>query len=455
MAGDDVDIYNEFPELDTPLHRRLSNPSDEEELLSDTISLTDATDSIRQLKIETRYPGFNAEKINITTTGGEILKRYNLYLIGHEGSKPKIGIVSRQKIDTIEELQELIKNNYIPAYFDKQTDMLLLSIGETDLQHEQVHHGVREDSHRNTYLAVLLVRALAVAKGNRSTISNPTELEDKNIVSLNIFPTSEYTVIDTQKNRLSNDLLDILYKLGVSTFDDYLVRIKASNDHDELKSMLQLMFRRKMTPEILGRKLYMSFSEIYYNAYYSADCTNIVISPTVFTGVSFDYDEETGRYELYDDDDLLWRNHDVVEQIEMYSEALLQDLEIENLAVVVYRNSDGNYLYILDHNHPGAVRFHERRCNNFELGFQDAEIVAELNAKLCIDKERLRQQSEIDNNFLPLQIVFTDAKNQGLSGKVFTETDINEHTQRLSDMLNRRTQLSKNIRVTSNLDNGD
>jgi hypothetical protein len=416
-------IFQEYPELDTPVGREFVGTSER----TPKPYLLDITEYVRGLEIKSDYGGDDWEKRNFQTTGDRLLNdRFgsvprHMYVID-DGKKANIALITDSMIDTIEDLgRQIKKSDKTPVYIDGESNIMVIAVSNPNYA---VHHGEKANSHRNTYSGVIITRALAKEKDGVAIIKEPDEIGDKHVQSCDILSKGDITFIDVPSTKLTKEHKEFLESLGIGTMETYLDSVGHS---DLLRKLFSQKFDIEPTVENIASKIQKSMLYLYDRQWNCEDQTGVILTPSTLTGQNLDY---YIKYFPYYSPYANLINVESEDTTNMYLE-LLANGESVPVSVILYEDeASGELLFIAGSSHPDVSRFHNETCVGGHYGFENAQVLAELDADLSINTDTLIKEKHHQVGFI---LDLKKVNNLTLTGKVNNKFNLDEIIERYND----------------------
>lgn len=421
-------MYEDFPELDTPLHRlhrRLSEIPAGENYIDDNMVLVRVPDKeIDELVIKSDYPGNDKEKRNFKINASDYIGGNKLYYLGQESRKGKntnsVVLITEDDFESMQEVWDSMKKSAekdsIPCYFDKHTQSLVIYLGgQPD---DKIHHGVRAGSHRDTYLGVVLARALAEKKRSGKklvTISDPNELEDSNIISVDLNLRRDRLVLGISSDKIDANVAEVVRNSGILLMDDYIHILRNADRQQMYVELIEEITGEPMNPKDLRSSIAKSFESTYMSSYWGEGRTNIVFSDNMFTG-STDHDR-------YDRPDYL-RPAQRDEFFALNADILNRGEPIPVSILVFKSENSGESLMVIGDSHPDAFNYKTTYCRPGLLGFRDSKIIAQLDGEIVIDGNILTDDAKKSREKMPLRLTMRRLNSD--DNNVFAEYTAND-----------------------------
>ncbi|NCN51267.1 MAG: hypothetical protein CO156_05320 [Candidatus Pacebacteria bacterium CG_4_9_14_3_um_filter_40_12] len=411
--------------------------TDKDKEPSDPFFVDDLTDIANSLEISTKYPGDDYEKRDFTRLGSELLQGNRLLsvsqnhtldaspllVVAKDSSGDSSGKRAIKSESDLAALFETGRDLSVPCYFDLESKKLVVFLGDV---YGHVHHGVEANTHRDTYKAVILSRALAIAsydspetdpesesdddlehqKKLKAVIKNPSEFKDGTVLSCNIFESNGRRVIDLSSKRVTPELIQILKNLNILLLDEYIDLM--SSENGGLRTAIEEILGEKLTNDSFIRRVLADFNYANQAAYWAEDQGGIIFSPGLFIGTC--PEEDLGGWEPFRTRSFREMNSD---SYDMYADLLLAGQSVP-ISMVVYKNrQNGKCAFVVSESHPDAARYFSSVAKPGRMGFSHRYAVADLTGEIAIDMEGLRahvmnlEDDEINPETFPLKITVT------------------------------------------------
>ncbi len=392
------EIYKTFPELDTPLHEMelrnflkeqndgqvsfLMSFSKKKDYGLDDEIVELSTKKVDKLIIRSEYSENGNDDCNFQVTFGDLLNKRKLYFAGNK--EAGLVVLSEGEIEDVNDLKHKIKtssnNSKIPCYIDKITGLMVIYL--TKYQFGVVHHGTGNGNHRDTYTGVVLARVLAEYARNQKSevvIRDPGELEDEQIISTDILNRGGHTFLKIGEKQLSKELVQFLKKNEILTIDSYREYLaKMSISEKRTKDILWESLP-DMTDTDLALILQRTFYDIFKLTCGNTEKSGIVFSPATTFG---DYDKKN-KHEYFR------ITREELETSGSVAGLLMEDEKVP-VSMLLFRkgrDKEAKYLLVGSGNHPDANKFF--RDIDERAGFSGAEIIAEIDASMTVNKNKL------------------------------------------------------------------